>query len=211
MQPTLYGIYPYRDDLKRDSPLPYEHGKPSLLEQLFGTIFGGRIFESDGYRVRGDHIFVDRFTYHFRKPKRGEVVVFDTSNIPALPDQLRGKFYIKRLIGLPGDTVEIRPPYALVNGKILDERPAFQRIYSRKPGTGYNGYILPDYFSLPAPTYLNTKNPSYKIPNDHLFVLGDNSASSLDGRFWGSFPKKDLIGRAVVVYWPFTKRFGVID
>lgn len=209
MQPTLYGVYPYRDDTKREPPLPYEHGKPSLPEQIFGTIFGGKIYEHDGYRVRGDHIFVDRFSYHFRKPKRGEVVVFDTTNILALPEQLRGKFYIKRLIGLPGDTVEIRPPYALINGEILDERKAFQRIYSQRDG--YNGYLLPDYFNLPSPTYLNTKKPRYTIPNDNYFVLGDNSASSLDGRFWGSFPKRDLIGRAVVVYWPFTKRFGLID
>lgn len=214
MQPTLFGIYPYRDNVKRDPPLPYERGKPSLPEQLLGMIFGGRIYESDGYRVRGDHIFVDRFSYHFRKPKRGEVVVFDTSDIdtsriPDLAEQLHGKFYIKRLIGLARDTVRINPPYVLVNGKALDDRQAFRRIYSKRDG--YNGYILPDYYLYPKPTYLNTKNPSYTIPDNHLFVLGDNSASSLDGRFWGSFPKKDLIGRAVAVYWPFTKRFGLVD
>jgi signal peptidase I len=49
------------------------------------------------------------------------------------------------------------------------------------------------------------------VPSDHLFVLGDNSRSSLDGRFWGSFSRQALVGRAVLVYWPFTKRFGSID
>jgi signal peptidase I len=75
MQPTLYGIYPYRDDHRADAPLPYADGQPSLLAEVLGTIFEGRIYEPWGYRTRGDHIFVDKISYHFRRPNHGEVVV----------------------------------------------------------------------------------------------------------------------------------------
>lgn len=201
MQPTLFGIHEDRDC--------DQHG--FVLKKVAELIFLGRSYSDGRCTSRGDHIFVDRFTYHFRKPHRGEVVVFATDNIPDLAEKSRGKFYIKRLIALPNDKVEIKPPYVLINGEILDSRPAFKRIYSKKDG--YNGYILPDaddpYSS--APKFLNSKQKLYEIPEHHLFVLGDNSRSSLDGRFWGSFPETDLVGRAFIVYWPFTKRFGPID
>lgn len=237
MQPTLYGVYPPRPpESMYQPPIPYDEGAPSSLGQrlqgmpqqlarmreydpiwrppapewLLGCTLFGAIFENGGYRLRGDHIFVDKFSYHFRKPHRGEVIVFATQGIPDL--KLRqGAFYIKRLIGLPGDKVRIQEPYAIVNGAILNQRRAFKRIYSRQ--NGYSGYILPDLnlgYTV-QPQYLNSRNPEYDVPADHLFVLGDNSGSSLDGRFWGSLPRKNLVGRAVLVYWPFTKRFGLID
>jgi len=203
MQPTLFGIYPPPDYMP---PQQYkDQVRPSVLEQIAGTIFQGKMYEAYGYRSRGDHIFVDKLSYHFRKPHRGEVVVFDTSNIVDLGSS-RGKFYIKRLIGLENDTIQIIPPHVLVNGKILDSRPAFERIYSGQ--NGYHGYVIP--VMPPAPNFPSADS-TYTVPPKHLFVLGDNSRSSLDGRFWGSFPQKDLVGRAVLVYWPFTGRFGRID
>ena len=204
MQPTLYGVYPYRDEQRREPPLPYLNGQPSLPEQWFGMLVQGKVYEPEGYRSRGDHIFVDRFTYHFRKPQRGEVIVFDTTEIDRLPEGSRGKFYIKRLIGLGGDTIQIHPPYVLVNDHKLDSRPAFERIYSCS--NGYNGYVL-----ARGAEFLHNSGNTYQVPPRDLFVLGDNSVSSLDGRFWGSLPERALIGRAVCVYWPFTKRFGLID
>ena len=204
MQPTLYGIYPYRDDQRSEPPLPYLDGTPSLPEKLFGMAVQGKMYESAGYRSRGDHIFVDRFTYHFRKPQRGEVIVFDTTEIERLPESSRGKFYIKRLIGLGGDRIQIHPPYVLVNDEKLDSRPAFERIYAQT--NGYSGYVL-----APGAEFLHNAGNIYQVPHRDLFVLGDNSRSSLDGRFWGSLPEHALVGRAVLVYWPFTKRFGLID
>ena len=201
MQPTLFGI---QQNVACDE-------NASLPKRLFELVAWGISHEDGVCTEHGDHIFVDRFTYHFRKPHRGEVIVFDTSEIRDIPEASRGKFYIKRLIGLPGDKIEIDPPHVLVNDQILDDRRAFQRIYSKE--NGYSGYILPganDFFT-PPPKYLNSRNPVYYIPPDHLFVLGDNSKSSLDGRFWGSLPRHALVGRAVLVYWPFTRRFGPID
>jgi signal peptidase I len=203
MQPTLYGIYPPPDYMP---PQQYkDQVRPSVFEQIAGTIFQGKMYEAYGYRSRGDHIFVDKLSYHFRKPHRGEVVVFDTSNIADLGSS-RGKFYIKRLIGLENDTIQIIPPHVLVNGQILDSRPAFERIYSGQ--NGYHGYVIP---VMPTAPNFPSADSTYTVPAKHLFVLGDNSRSSLDGRFWGSFPQKDLVGRAVLVYWPFTGRFGRID
>jgi signal peptidase I len=203
MQPTLYGVYP-----PENAPATSYNGEPpSILARIAGMIFQGKMYETFGFRSRGDHIFVDKISYHFRKPHRGEVIVFDTGNISEIPAGSRGKFYIKRLIGLENDTIQIHPPYVLVNGHVLDERPAFKRIYSAQ--NGYNGYVIPE--ALPPPRYIRRSTDAYQVPPKHLFVLGDNSTSSLDGRFWGSFPKKDLVGRAVFVYWPFTRRFGLID
>jgi signal peptidase I len=203
MQPTLYGIYPPEPNLKL-----YEGSTPSMLEMIWGTMVRGRIYKATGYRDRGDHIFVDRFTYHFRKPNRGEVIVFLTDNIPDIPESSRGKFYIKRLIGLGGDSVEISPPYVKVNSQRL-EGLAFERMYSMK--NDYHGYVLPpaDYGS-PA-LFINVKKQTYNVPEQQLFVLGDNSQSSLDGRYWGAVPQRDLVGRAVFVYWPIFGRFGLIN
>jgi signal peptidase I len=204
MQPTLYGVFPPPER----PPLEFGVKPPSILDRIAGVIFQGKMYENYGYRSRGDHIFVDKVSYHFRKPHRGEVIVFDTSNIPELGGASRGKFYIKRLIGLENDVIQINPPHVLVNGEVLDSRPAFERIYSREHG--YNGYVIL-FGAFPGPKYLRSPSETYTVPPKHLFVLGDNSVSSLDGRFWGSLPQKDLVGRAILVYWPFTSRFGLTD
>jgi len=203
MQPTLYGVYPPPNE----PPTPYAVRPPSILDRIAGIIFHGNMYEPYGFRARGDHIFVDKISYHFRKPRRGEVIVFDTTHIPEIPASSRGNFYIKRLIGLENDVIQIKPPYVLVNGEVLDERPAFQRIYSRT--NDYHGYVIPE--TWPSAKYFPSSASTYTVPPKHLFPLGDNSKSSLDGRFWGSVPQEDLVGRAVFVYWPFSNRFGQVD
>jgi len=91
--------------------------------------------------------------------------------------------------------------------------PAFDRQYSLQHGSdglpGYNGYSIPDTF--PSAKYFPSSASTYTVPPKHLFPMGDNSRSSLDGRFWGSVPQEDVVGRAVFVYWPFTSRFGRVD
>jgi signal peptidase I len=202
MQPTLYGIYPPPNEM----PAAYVGRPPNVLERLAGIIFQGNMYEDFGFRRRGDHIFVDKISYHFRKPRRGEVIVFDTSHIPEIPASSRGNFYIKRLIGLGNDVIQIKPPYVLVNGEVLDDREAFKRMYSME--NGYHGYTIPETF--PSAKYFPSSSSTYTVPPKHLFPMGDNSRSSLDGRFWGSVPQEDVVGRAVFVYWPFTSRFGVV-
>jgi signal peptidase I len=229
MQPTLYGIVQWPGGCTRESSLVTrlrdgavkgvwpQRPNGSILQALTDYV-GWSLFAHwppGGFCLfSGDHIFVDRFTYHFRKPQRGDVIVFDTSNIRRIPEASRGKFYIKRLIGLGGDTIQIAPPHVVVNNRVLDDRPAFKRIYSMQDG--YSGYVLPSGFppsSIRALDEMVIRNPDdiYMVPDQDLFVLGDNSPSSLDGRFWGSLNKRALVGRAVMVYWPFTDRFGRIN
>jgi len=197
MQPSLYGIHQAADCGGRHSP----------VRVLFDLVLFGTSHKDSRCTVRGDHIFVDKVSYHFRKPRRGEVVVFDTAHVAELSSGSRGKFYIKRLIGLEHDRIQIQPPHVLVNGQVLDSRPAFERIYSQQDG--YSGYVLPDPRN--EPRHLQRPSDVYEVPTDHLFVLGDNSPHSLDGRFWGSFPQQDLVGRAIQVYWPFSRRLGPIQ
>lgn len=221
MQPTLYGLYPVENYNSKTSlprriadcvflgkwPTDQQSRPVQGVMGFLGWIIWGT-WPPDGRCIlRGDHIFVDRFTYHFRSPQRGDVVVFETNDVLDLPETHRNKFYIKRLIGMGGDSIQIKPPQVLVNGAALDSRSVFRRIYSC--AGGYNGYVIPDTF--PPPKYIRGPEDVYQVPSKQFFVLGDNSRSSLDGRFWGSFPRKALIGRAVIVYWPFSERFGLID
>ncbi len=221
MQPTLFGMV-VDETYDRKAALPQRvfdvlvRGKwpvnpQAEFVQSIGGVLQWMIFGSwprGGACIdRGDHIFVDRFSYHFRQPKRGEVIVFDTANIPAIPEGSRGKFYIKRLVGLAGDVVQIQEPYLLINGQRLDSRRAFERIYSRQGG--YNGYVLPDLRA--DPHYFRRMEDTFVVPRDHFFVLGDNSRHSLDGRYWGAVPSRDLVGRAFMVYWPFSSRTGWIE
>lgn len=221
MQPTLYGLYEMQDYDRRASlpgrivdclflgqwPTVPEAKMPQAVMNFVGWLGFGRWPIGASCIMRGDHIFVDRFTYHFRAPQRGDVVVFDTNDVAEMPEAHRNKFYIKRLVGLGGDRIQIKPPYLYVNGERANGRRAFDRIHSCQ--NGYNGYIIPDAF--PPARYFNSEESVYTVYRKEYFVLGDNSRSSWDSRFWGTFPRKALIGRAVFVYWPFSHRFGGIE
>jgi signal peptidase I len=171
----------------------------------------------------GDHLFVDRFTYNFRKPARGDVVVFKTEGLP-MPDT--NQFYIKRLIGLPGETVSIgEDRHVRINGQRLDATtPHFAGVYGFNPNTpsrpdvlledqNYNGHVLaPDPRSL-----IHSTNDSITIRPEHYLVFGDNTVSSYDSRYWGDVPQENFIGKALFVYWPITSappapsRFGLVN
>ena len=147
----------------------------------------------------GDHIFVDKVTYNFRRPHRGEVFVFETKGI----EGTRGEFYIKRLAGVGGDQLRIASPDLFVNGQPAAEA-GFGRVMSRKDG--YNGYQNPE--RLQGFSYLTGPAETFTIPLKQYFALGDNSYHSSDSRAWGTVPHGNLVGKAWLVYWPFTKRSG---
>jgi len=146
----------------------------------------------------GDQLFVDRFTYHFVKPKRGDVFVFDTHGLPVGNP---GEFYIKRLAGLPDDTLRIADSKLYVNGELAHE-PGFQRVMSMKDG--YHGYTS----NVPRQQLLTSSDESFKLPPGEYMALGDNSRSSSDSRVWGPLPYEKIVGRGFFVYWPFTSHFG---
>lgn len=162
--------------------------------------------------VSGDHLFVDRLTYNFRRPQRGEIVVFKTKGIehPFMrPDQ----FYIKRLVGMGGETISIGDDrHVRINGQRLDaSTPRFENVYSFKGephDSEYSGHVNG---AMLAPL-LPTPNASFQIRPESYFVLGDNTVSSFDSRSWGDFPERNVIGKSFFVYWPISNhghsRFG---
>ncbi len=120
-------------------------------------------------------ILVDKWTYLFHAPARGDVVVFVA---PPHPDQ----DYIKRIIAIPGDTLTIRDTTVIVDGVTLNET----YVDPHRQGNVY--------------AYKTISN--MVIPPNEYFVLGDNREGSSDSRDWGLLPRSDIIGRAALVYWP---------
>ena len=124
-----------------------------------------------------DRVLANRFIYHFRSPHRGEIVVFKTPQLAKLRCGAGGTF-VKRIIGLPGETWEERNGYVYINGKRLNE-----------------SYVKPDRRQT------ETKLPQ-RIPKGDYFMMGDNRAQSCDSRVWGTVPRKLLIGEVFFTYWP---------
>ena len=149
-----------------------------------------------------DHILVRKFAYgikapvgdgwlwQFRTPKRGDVVVF------RYPEN-RDVFFIKRLIGLPGDTIEVHGMNLKVNGQLYDLEPQSEP-YQFQENNTEKKYIVQFIPSL-NDDFLNEKK-SFNVPEDSYFVMGDNRNNSRDSRFWGFVPKSLLVGQAELVW-----------
>jgi signal peptidase I len=140
----------------------------------------------------GDRVLVNRLVYHFRDVHRGDIIVFrypvDTHWV-----------FIKRVVGLPGDTLQTKGGLLYVNGKQLSE-PYIRKVNgvpeTTDPGQPAPGTTMAPPWSLSKP---------YKVPSGNYFAMGDNRTQSDDSRTWGPVPAKDLIGRAFFVYWPLTR------
>jgi signal peptidase I len=133
-----------------------------------------------------DRVLANRFIYHFRDPRRGEIVVFKTPKLALQECGSQGTF-VKRLIGLPGDVWEERDGFVYIDGKKLNE-PYVQS--SRRDHQTLGLMDIP-----PRHTY-------NRIPKDYYLMMGDNRNSSCDSRRWGLVPRKNLIGEVFATYWP---------
>ncbi len=166
----------------------------------------------DGYLSDGDHLFVNRLSYHFTEPGRGDIVVFTTNGLKndssGEPLSNIGFYYVKRLVGLPGDTLKIENKVLMVKTKNSDKFvpitdfgiEAFRRVYSDKGG--YQPYIATGRLAVGS---------EVKVPADSYFMLGDNTLWSADSRYWGFVPRSNIVGKASFVFWPFSRRFGLSD
>jgi signal peptidase I len=195
----------------------------------------------------GDALFVDRMTYNFVKPKAGDPAVFRTGSIDHFNRQINtpiksligeDKYYIKRLVGEPGDQLQMIVPDKIFtngtdvrkgtpgilhrNGKVISGKIAFEennkrvKVLTKNPNAenilNYPGYraegLLTNKQIITVPQKNDSNNPTGL---NGYFAMGDNSTDSLDGRAWGYVPENEIIGRAFVVYYPFTKRWGLSD
>ncbi len=178
---------------------------------------GARIWS--GYVTAGDHVFVNRMKWNFFPPRRGQIMVFETDGIPDLNP---GEHYIKRLVGLPGERIGIDEPYLSVDGARVTEPDTLLRISERRPawrnGPHYSGYALAgrSHFVsqvrrqlVPAP--LGVARQTLPLGEDEFLALGDNTGNSYDGRYWGPVPRRRLVGPASCIYWPISRRWGLVN
>jgi signal peptidase I len=190
------GPDPFYGDGEPQGSSQYNDGRSSgfwrfLLDLLETLILSALLFfginavsariRVDGYSMEptlqsGEFVIVNRLAYKFTEPQIGDVIVF---HYPRDPEQE----YIKRVIGLPGDTVRVSQGEVYINGEPLAEP-----------------YIAAE------PTYDSTWN----VPADSFFVLGDNRNNSSDSHNWGAVPQDYVIGKALLVYWP-PEQWGLID
>ena len=154
----------------------------------------------------GDHLFVNKVIYQVRKPSRGETFVFTTDGIEGIESGLRlrgiegSQYYIKRCVAVGGDRLQIKPPVLWINGQPAQDW-ACQMVAAQKDG--YSGYTL-------GPTFLTNPEDTYQVPNKAYWAMGDNSPNSFDSRGWGPVAAENLVGKGAFVYWPFSKRWGLI-
>jgi signal peptidase I len=124
-----------------------------------------------------DRLLIEKISYHFRQPSRGDIVVFSPTE--KLREQNFKDAFIKRVIGLPGETVEVKGGRVYVNNQPLREK-----YIKESPLYDYGPVI---------------------VPNDQYLVLGDNRNNSYDSHYWGFVPQDNIIGRAAVRFWPINR------
>ena len=195
--PVRLTLRPGGTEMDPDKSMVF-HAKPGDWVEKGDLLASGRV-------VRGDQVLVDKVRYHFARPERGDIIVFDTGPIPGremwrIPGDT---FYIKRLAGLAGETISIRGRKLVADGKAVEGPRAFARL-SEDPA--YNGGYVP----WPG-SKLPTEEAELEVGGGEFLPLGDNMFSSQDGRFFGPVPEKALVGPAFFVYWPFGEHWGRVE
>lgn len=164
--------------------------------------------------IEGDRIIVERFSRFFTGPKRGDIMVFypPSTQLSRKPLPLLERLtginckdiaYIKRVIGLPGDKVEIKfekdnKAYVYINDKKYEE-DYIKSVYEYTPCI--KGEVTDEMY---ANTSIAKCGP-FILPNDSYFMMGDNRGNSQDSRYWGTLKRDRFVGRAVTIFWPLNR------
>jgi len=182
-----------------------------------GVVNGATVHPGDvlwcGVVISGDFVFVNRWKWNFSHPTRGEVMVFSTTGITALQ---QGTHYIKRMTGLPEETLQVKAPNLIVNGSVVTEPERIAQIARKdklwEKSPAYSGFNPSGSRQVYLPGLsLADESDSVTLKSDQYYAMGDNSFNSFDSRYWGPVPERNLLGPATVVYWPLTSpRLGWI-
>ena len=177
--PASPGQSPAEPSQLKEQHQPKGHLVREIIETLLLTLFifwivntaTGR-FRIEGHSMlptlnEGEYVIIDKLSYYLDEPERGDIIVLRFPND-------RSRDFIKRVIGLPGDHIEIAEGIVNVNGEALTE----------------------PYINAP-PTY----NGSWDVPEEQFFVLGDNRNNSSDSHNWSFLPQEDIVGKAWLIYW----------
>lgn len=191
---------------------------PSPIEVRPGAVLArGRI-------DTGDQVLVDKVSYNFRQPNRGEVFVFSTKNITGIPmpEGTDSQHYIKRLVGVPNDTLELDPPNLWINGAAPTEF-GIKRVIASEGNPEHSSRVNKYHGYTPPPGRLTTREIdsvdserdghrtlTYRLHDKQYMACGDNSGNSSDSRYWGVVPQENVVGPALMVYWPFSPHAGLI-
>ncbi len=149
--------------------------------------------------IAGDHILVNKMKYNFMRPERGDISVFDTRHLEGVRE---GSFYIKRMVGLAGEKIQIQNGRIVADGQIVSDPPVFEKIATDPAYHGGHGNA----------GRLSSADGFIQLAEDEYLMCGDNTLPnmSLDGRFFGGVPREDFQGPAMFVYWPFREHWGVV-
>jgi signal peptidase I len=153
--------------------------------------------------IAGDHILVNKMKYNFMKPERGDISVFDTRSVTH-PQVRSDTFYIKRMVGLPNEKIQIQNRRLIADGEIVSDPPMFETIATDPIYSGGH--------ATTAGSQLQNADDFIQLSDDEYLMMGDNTKPnmSLDGRFFGGVPRRDFQGPAIFVYWPFRNHWGLV-
>ncbi len=179
--------------MKKEKPIWLQYSKTAIIAMIVAIAL--RLFVVGSYRIcsgsmegsllTGDCLFVNKLAYHATTPERGDIIVFVYPMDSSMD-------FIKRIIGLPGDTLSVVNKVVFCNGNVLPDPPTAQHVDSR---------------TFPAEQSERDNFGPVVVPPNTYFVMGDNRDDSRDSRFWGCVPQANIKGKAVAIYWSWNAKY----